>query len=120
MSLFAGVGSRVAELAAQVITNNARFEGLERHTTATLDEFKALLHRLDERMQEVRLDHLRERADLLARITVLEGRLAALSEQALHAVAEKAARDLFRDGGEPRKPADGLRIAPILPAAADV
>jgi hypothetical protein len=119
VSLFAGVGSRVADLAQQVITNNARFEGLERHTTATLGEFKALLQRFDERVQEMRLEHLRERADLLARITVLEGRLAALSEQALHAVAEKAARELIRDA-EPRKPADGIRIAPILPAAADV
>lgn len=116
MSLFAGVGNRVAELAQEVITNNARFEGLERHTTATLDEFKALLQRLDERVQDLRLDHLRERADLLARITVLEGRLTALSENALHAVAEKAAREVY--GGEPRKPADGIRIAPILPAAA--
>ena len=119
MSLFAGVGNRVAELAQEVITNNARFEGLERHTTASLDEFKGLLQRLDERMHDMRLDHLRERADLLARITVLEGRLAALSEQALHAVAEKAARELFRDG-DSRKPADALRIAPILPASADV
>jgi glutathione S-transferase len=119
VSLFAGVGSRVAELAQQVITNHARFEVLERHTGETLAEFKALLERLDARMQDMRLDHLRERADLLARITVLEGRLASLSEQALHAVAEKAARDLIRDG-EPRKAADAIRIAPILPAAADV
>lgn len=43
-------------------------------------------------MQQMQLDHVRERAELSSQIKALDARLDALSESPLHAVARDAAR----------------------------
>ena len=96
MSVFGGVGSRIAELAQQVISNNAKFESLERSTTTTLGDFRTLMLHFEDRLRQMESVHVREVAALRAEIKVLDGRLSTLSEQALHAVAEKTIRDLGR------------------------
>ena len=111
MSLFGGVGSKIAELAQQVISNNAKFESLERLTTRTLEDFQTLILRFEDRLRELESLHVREVAGHHAEIQVLEGRLNALSEQALHAVAEKTIRDMGR--GE--KSSSDLCTTPISP-----
>ncbi|HEX6747522.1 MAG TPA: hypothetical protein VF092_09565 [Longimicrobium sp.] len=97
MGVFGGVGNKIAELAQEVISNNAKFESLERTTTITLGDFKTLLQRFEDRLHAMEIRHVQEVAGLAAQIKVLEGRLHSLSEQAFHAVAEKTIRDIAKD-----------------------
>lgn len=114
------MGNKIAELAQEVISNNARFEALERTTTITLGDFKALLQRFEDRLRQTEIQHVQEVADLKAHITVLEGRLQSLSEQAMHAVAEKVVRDMARpEDGCPREAITPIVRLPVTRAAAD-
>jgi hypothetical protein len=120
MSVFGGVGTKIAELAQQVISNNAKFESLERVTTITLGDFKTLLQRFEDRLRQVELNHVQDVANLNAQIKILEGRLNSFSEQALHAVAEKAIREMRigdADTCSVTLPSDMIRLPVSSPAA---
>jgi hypothetical protein len=92
MSGISDLGQRVADLYKDIVTTTVRFESLHRETTTTITETKAALQRFEEQMQQMHLDHVRERAELSSQIKALDARLDALSEGALHAVARDAVR----------------------------
>ncbi|MBW3571494.1 MAG: hypothetical protein KY467_10330 [Gemmatimonadetes bacterium] len=114
MSSFSDVGQRVADLYKEIVTTTVRFESLHRETTTTLTDFRAAVQRFDERLQQMHLDHVRERAELSSHINALEARLNALSESALHAVAREAARHAMHAIVN-----DGDGAPPVLRALAD-
>lgn len=96
MSSLSDLGQRVADLYKEIVTTTVRFESLSRETTATITEARTAVQRFDERIQQMHLDHVRERAELSSQIKALEARLDALSESALHAVARDAARQAMQ------------------------
>lgn len=92
MSSLTDLGQRVADLYKEIVTTTVRFESLHRETTTTTTEARNAIRGFEERMQQMHLDHVRERAELSSQIKALDARLSALSEGALHAVARDAAR----------------------------
>lgn len=92
MSSLSDLGQRVADLYKEIVTTTVRFESLSRETGTAVAEVRTAVQRSDERMRQMHLDHVRERAELSSQIKGLEARLDALSESALHAVARDAAR----------------------------
>jgi methyl-accepting chemotaxis protein len=92
MSSLSDLGQRVADLYKEIVTTTVRFESLSRETGTVVVEVRTAVQRIDERMQQMHLDHVRERAELSSQINGLQARLDALSESALHAVARDAAR----------------------------
>lgn len=104
MSSLSDLGQRVADLYKEIVTTTVRFESLSRETGTAVAEVRTAVQRGDERMQQMHLDHVRERAELSSQIKGLEARLDALSESALHAVARDAARQAMHGilvDGEP-------------------
>ena len=87
--------TKVSELYRELVTNTVKFEELRKYTKETLDEFKRLLERLSDKLQESEKDRVRREAELLSKINALEARLNALSEQGLHAAAKEAALQVF-------------------------
>jgi predicted nucleic acid-binding Zn-ribbon protein len=106
MSGLSDMGQRIAELYKEIVTTTVRFESLNRDTTKVVEEIRTAVQRCDERMQQMQLDHVRERAELGSQIKALDARLDALSENALHVVAREAARQamhtLLADGQVPQ------------------
>jgi hypothetical protein len=112
MSSLSDLGQRVADLYKEIVTTTVRFESLSRETATAVTELKTAVQRSDERMQQMHLDHVRERAELSSQINALAARLTALSESALHVVARDAARQAMHGilvDGEP--PQAALRLA---------
>src|SRR3712207_2654381 len=89
------LASKVADLYRELVTNTVQFQELRQYTKETLDEFKRLLERMNDKLDEAEKDRIRRETELVSRINALEGRLTALSEQALHAVARDAAMDVI-------------------------
>ena len=96
MSSLSDLGQRVADLYKEIVTTTVRFESLSRETTTTVTEVRTAVQRFEEKVQQMHLDHVRERAELSSQIKALEARLDALSESALHAVARDAARQAMQ------------------------
>ncbi len=86
---------KVSELYRELVTNTVQFQELRHYTKETLDEFKHLLERLSDKLEESEKDRIRRETELLSKINALEAKLAALSEQALHAAAKEAALQVF-------------------------
>jgi uncharacterized protein YaaR (DUF327 family) len=86
---------KVSELYRELVTNTVQFQELRQYTKETLDEFKHLLERLSDKLEESEKDRIRRETELLSKINALEAKLAALSEQALHAAAKEAAIQVF-------------------------
>jgi cysteinyl-tRNA synthetase len=86
---------KVGELCKELVTNTVQFQELRSYTKETLSEFKRLLERLSDKLDESEKDRVRREAELLSKINALEAKLNALSEQALHATAKEAAREVF-------------------------
>lgn len=96
MSGLSDVGQRVADLYKEIVTTTVRFDSLSRETSTSVAGIKIALQRCEERIQQMHLDHVRERAELSSQIHALEARLNALSESALHVVARDAARQAMQ------------------------
>jgi hypothetical protein len=109
MSGLSDVGQRIADLYREIVTTTARFESLNRETTNAVAEIRTAVQKCDERMQQMQLDHVRERAELGSEIKALDARLTALSESALHTVARDAARQAMHE-----ILADGQTAEPVL------
>ena len=62
-----------------------QFEELRRYTRETIDEYKRLLERANDRIERVERERVAKEAELHAKIEGLSSRLDALSEGALHA-----------------------------------
>jgi uncharacterized protein YaaR (DUF327 family) len=100
--MLGGVKETVAELVVKVgdlykelVTNTVQFQELRQYTKETLDEFKHLLERLSDKLEESEKDRIRKETELLSKINALEAKLEALSQQALHAAAKEAAVQVF-------------------------
>jgi hypothetical protein len=100
--MFGGVKDSVADLAGKVselyrelVTNTVQFQELRNYTKDTLDDFKHLLERLSDKLENAEKDRIRQETELLSKINALEAKLSALSEQALHAAAKEAAMQVF-------------------------
>lgn len=91
----ADLAVKVSELYRELVTNTVQFQELRNYTKETLDEFKHLLERLSDKLEESEKDRVRRETELLSKINALEAKLSALSEQALHAAAKEAAREVF-------------------------
>ena len=91
----ADLGVKVSELYRELVTNTVQFQELRNYTKETLAEFKHLLERLSDKLEESEKDRVRRETELLSKINALEAKLSALSEQALHAAAKEAAREVF-------------------------
>ncbi|WP_204151944.1 hypothetical protein [Leptolyngbya sp. CCY15150] len=94
-----GLASKVAELYRELVTNTVKFEDLRQYTKESLDEFKRLIERLNDKLEEAEKDRIRREVELSSKIHALESRLDALSEQALHSVAREAAIQVFEKMG---------------------
>ncbi|MEB3309293.1 MAG: hypothetical protein VKJ02_03595 [Snowella sp.] len=99
----ADLAVKVSELYRELVTNTVQFQELRSYTKETLDEFKHLLERLSDKLEESEKDRIRRETELMSKINVLEAKLAALSEQALHAAAKEAAREVFEKMVSERK-----------------
>jgi uncharacterized protein YaaR (DUF327 family) len=86
---------KVGELYKELVTNTVQFQELRQYTKETLDEFKHLLERLSDKLEESEKDRIRKETELLSKINALEAKLEALSQQALHAAAKEAAVQVF-------------------------
>lgn len=115
MSGLSELGQRVAKLYEEIVTTTVRFHALNRETTNAVTEIGTAVQRCDERMHQMHLDHVRERADLASQIKALDARLDALSEKALHAVARDAAQQAMHT-----ILTDAQLAQPVLRIAADV
>jgi hypothetical protein len=87
--------AKVAELYKEIVTTSVRFENLERNVTESLARFDGRVTHLEERFASTHDEHVRDRAASAADIRAVDARLSILSEQALHAVAREAARDVM-------------------------
>ena len=114
MSGLSDLGQRVADLYKEIVTTTVRFESLNRETSTIITEVKTAVQRFDERIQQMHLDHVRERAELASQIKALDARLNALSESALHAVARDAARQAMQGILK-----EGEVVGPVLRIATD-
>jgi cysteinyl-tRNA synthetase len=86
---------KVSELYRELVTNTVQFQELRQYTKETLDEFKHLLERLSDKLEDSEKDRIRREVELISKINALEAKLNALSEQALHAAAKEAAIQVF-------------------------
>jgi chromosome segregation ATPase len=116
----AEIAKKLAELYREVVTTSARFEELQRSTDRTLTRYERVIEQLSDKMSLMQSDHIRERAELLAEIRALNGRLNALGEQAIHAVARDAARELLsetydRSSNLPEQTEHGASVVLRLP-----
>jgi hypothetical protein len=84
--------AKVNEIHEKFIETQTEFRLLRDQTNRTFEEFRSALTRIAEKVETQTLDRTKDVADLRAEIRGLELRLNALSEHALHAVAEKMAR----------------------------
>jgi hypothetical protein len=82
---------KVSELYKELVTNTVQFTELRSYTKETLSEFKHLLERLSDKVEQYEKDRIRRETELTSKINALEARLNALSEQALHAAMKDAA-----------------------------
>jgi DNA anti-recombination protein RmuC len=97
----------VADLYKEIVTTSVRFDDLRATTEQSIERFERVVDGTVAKVLEIHDNHVREKASLEAGIRTLEGRLAALSEQALHAVARETARDLMRESLDPKLPIAG-------------
>ena len=94
------ISGSIASLYKDVVTTTVRFDVEATHTREALERMERELTALVAKVHQIHDEHVREKATLEARIQTLDGRLTALSEQALHAVARDAARDIMRQIGD--------------------
>lgn len=92
-----GLAARAEELYRELVTTNAKFDELRRYTHESIAEYKRLLERLSDKIERIERDRIRAETELMGKIQALDARLEALSEKALHAAAEKAARAVMEE-----------------------
>jgi hypothetical protein len=77
------------ELYKELVTTNVKFDSLRVFTKETIDEFKRLLERQGDKLDQIERERIRAETELLSKINALDARLNALSEKALHAAMEQ-------------------------------
>lgn len=89
--------AKISELYREIVTTSVRFEDLQRSTDKTLARLESTIEQLAAKVSAIHDEHVREKASLEAQIATLQGRLTALSEQALHTVVRDVAREIVAD-----------------------
>ncbi|MEO0686000.1 MAG: hypothetical protein AAFY76_13405 [Cyanobacteria bacterium J06649_11] len=89
------LSKRLADYYEKLIQTSAQCDELRIYTKETVDEFKRVIERQEDKIDRIEKDRIRAETELLTKINALEGRLSALSEQALHAVAKEAATTIM-------------------------
>lgn len=63
---------KVGDLYRELVTNTVQFQELRNYTKETLDEFKHLLERLSDKLEESEKERIRKETELLSKINALE------------------------------------------------
>jgi len=93
--LVADLSNKVVGTYEQLVETNVRFTELRKYTKESIDEFKRLIEKQEEKIERIERERIREETKLAGRINSLEAKLNGLSEQALHSVALEAARSIM-------------------------
>ncbi|MBF0369195.1 MAG: hypothetical protein HQL52_07030 [Magnetococcales bacterium] len=93
----ADLAQKMADLYKALVANATRFDGLREHTRESIAAFQRLLERQDDKINRLERERIKSESEMTARISALEARLEALSEQALHAAAQEAARTIMAE-----------------------
>ena len=96
----AALTKNVGDLYKEIVTTSVRFDDLRQNTDQAIERFQRIVESTVVKVLDIHDTHVREKATLEAAIRTVEGRLDALSEQAIHAVARETARDLMRENLE--------------------
>jgi DNA anti-recombination protein RmuC len=88
------LAGKVSDLYREVVTTSVRFDELRQSTDKLLCKLEATVEQLSARVALIHDEHVREKAALEAQIATLQGRLNALSEEALHSVVRDVAREI--------------------------
>ena len=104
-----GLAAKISDLYREIVTTSVRFDELQRNTDKILTKVEAVVEQLVVKVASIHDQHVREKAALEAQIAVLQGRLTALSEQALHSVARDVVREIVADAVR-----DSLRNGKLL------
>ena len=109
------LAAKVAELYREIVTTSVRFEELRRTTDSVLTRLESTVQQLASKVAAIHDDHVREKAALEAQITILQGRLNSLSEQALHTVVRDVAREIVTDNVNTQQRQLNDKVKPIEP-----
>lgn len=90
------LGATVKDLYTEIVTTSVRFDALQASTREWMQRMERTIDALVQKLDQMHEQHVREIAALEGRLEALAGRITALSEQALHAVARDVAGDLLR------------------------
>jgi len=112
--MFSGAKETVTELAKSFkdlyiehIKNTEQLKEVRANTKETLDAFKHLLERLSDKLENSEKERIRTETQLLSKISALEARLNAQTEQYLVAVAkevfEKQLSERFKNPEETKQ-----------------
>jgi len=99
----AQLATKVSELYRELVTTTVKFEEVRKYTKESIDEFKRLLERQEDKVERIERERIRAETELRSKIDALDARLNALSERALHAAISDAAVDYARKAIERRE-----------------
>ena len=88
---------KVMQLYEEAVRNAAQFEELRESTKSTLDQFKHLLERFSDKLEQSEKERVKSEADLAAEMKALTSRLDIISEKALHASIREAAEAVAKE-----------------------
>lgn len=89
------LSKRVMQYYEELVKTTAKFDDLRLYTRESLEEYKKIIQKQQDRMSDLEKERVKAEAELLTKIDGLEARLNALSEKALHSVAMEAARSIM-------------------------
>jgi DNA anti-recombination protein RmuC len=92
-----GLAAKISDLYREIVTTTVRFEELRRNTDSMLTRIESTVQQLSAKVAAIHDEHVREKATLEAQVATLQGRLTALSEQALHSVMRDVAREMLAE-----------------------
>lgn len=82
---------KVNDLYKEMVTNTVQFEELRKTTKETIVDFKHIVERLGDKVENIEKEFIESKANLLSKIDALDSRLTILSEEALHQAVKEAA-----------------------------
>jgi predicted nucleic acid-binding Zn-ribbon protein len=109
------LAAKISDLYREIVTTSVRFDELRRSTEKTLSRLESTVDQLAGKISAIHDSHVRERAALEAQIEALQGRLTALSEQALHSVVREVAREMVADSLRESPPPTSKRLNDATP-----
>lgn len=90
----------VKDVYDQHIVISTEFRNLKDLTSEALAEYKRLNERLFDRIDALERERFKSESEMLKRISTLEARLAAMTEQAMISAVREETRDFVREASE--------------------